>query len=137
MIIINCRMCEWNYIFIKYVCVCCCKFFLGYVWWPLQEHPTKKRTFIINKSVLNTINIIMKYSNGVDTTIRHTLYLKLFRLLGMYRSNGRAPIVKSMQDFYAPYNNKWLLVMLICQRFAQLIMTIMKQTKKVHWRDSK
>lgn len=42
---------------------------------------------------------MIKYSNGVDTTIRHTLYLKLFRLLGIYRSNGLAPIVKSIQDF--------------------------------------
>lgn len=56
-------------------------------------------TFIISRSVLNTINIMMKYSKGVETTIRHTLYLKLFRLLGMYRSNGRTPIVKSMHDF--------------------------------------
>lgn len=58
-----------------------------------------ENTFIISSSVLNTINIIMKYSNGVDTTILHTLYLKLLRLLGMYRSSGRAPIVKSMHDF--------------------------------------
>lgn len=60
----------------------------------------KKRTFIISKSVLKTINIIMKYSNGVDTTILHILYLKLFLLLGMYLSNGRACIVKSIQDFW-------------------------------------
>lgn len=59
-----------------------------------------QHTFIISNNVLNTISIIMKYSNGVDTTIRQILYLKLFRLLGMYRSNGRAPIVKSMQDFW-------------------------------------
>lgn len=57
-------------------------------------------TFIISSNVLNTINIMMKYSNGVDTTILHTLYLKLLRLLGMYRSSGRAPIVKSMHDFW-------------------------------------
>lgn len=56
-------------------------------------------TFIISNSVLNTMSIIMKYSNGVDTTIRHTLYLKLFRSFGMYLSRGRAPIVKSMHDF--------------------------------------
>jgi len=42
-----------------------------------------KLTFIINKRVLNTINIIMKYSKGVETTIRHTLYLKVFRFLGI------------------------------------------------------
>lgn len=40
-------------------------------------------TFIISNSVLKTISIMMKYSNGVDTTIRQILYLKLFRLLGM------------------------------------------------------
>ena len=57
-------------------------------------------TFIISKSVLNTMSIMIKYSNGVETTIRHTLYLKLFRSFGMYRSSGRAPIVKSMHDFY-------------------------------------
>lgn len=47
---------------------------------------------------------MMKYSNGVDTTIRHTLYLKLFRSFGMYRSSGRAPIVKSMHDFWKNAN---------------------------------
>lgn len=41
------------------------------------------RTFIISNNVLNTINIIIKYSNGVETTMRHTLYLKLFRLFGI------------------------------------------------------
>jgi hypothetical protein len=46
----------------------------------------------------------MKYSNGVDTTMRHTLYLKLVRLLGIYRSSGRAPIVKSMHDFWKKRN---------------------------------
>ena len=56
-------------------------------------------TFIISSKVLNTMSIMMKYSNGVDTTIRQTLYLKLFLLLGMYRSSGLAPIVKSIQDF--------------------------------------
>lgn len=57
-------------------------------------------TFIINNNVLKTISIIIKYSNGVETTIRHILYLKLFRLFGMYLSNGRACIVKSIQDFW-------------------------------------
>lgn len=57
-------------------------------------------TFIISRRVLNTMSIMMKYSNGVDTTIRHTLYLKLFRSFGMYLSSGRAPIVKSMHDFW-------------------------------------
>lgn len=42
---------------------------------------------------------MIKYSNGVETTIRHILYLTLFRLLGMYRSKGRACIVKSIHDF--------------------------------------
>lgn len=41
------------------------------------------RTFIMSSSVLNTISIMIKYSNGVETTIRQTLYLKLFRVLGM------------------------------------------------------
>jgi len=41
----------------------------------------------------------MKYSKGVETTIRQTLYLNVLRFLGMYLSNGRAPIVKSMHDF--------------------------------------
>lgn len=40
-------------------------------------------TFIISNNVLKTMSIMMKYSNGVDTTMRHILYLKLFRLLGM------------------------------------------------------
>lgn len=56
-------------------------------------------TFIINNNVLNTISIIIKYSKGVDTTIRQILYLKLFLLFGMYLSRGRACIVKSIQDF--------------------------------------
>lgn len=42
----------------------------------------------------------MKYSNGVDTTILHILYFVLLRSFGMYLSNGRACIVKSMQDFW-------------------------------------
>lgn len=63
------------------------------------NHGGIEHTFIISSSVLNTINIMMKYSNGVDTTIRQTLYLKLLRSFGIYLSNGRAPIVKSMQDF--------------------------------------
>lgn len=65
----------------------------------LKKNVQTSHTFIINSNVLNTINIIIKYSNGVDTTIRQILYLKLFRLLGIYRSKGRALIVKSIQDF--------------------------------------
>lgn len=63
-------------------------------------------TFIIRSSVLNTISIIIKYSNGVETTMRQILYLKLFRLLGIYRSSGRAPIVKSIHDFCAKETKK-------------------------------
>lgn len=37
----------------------------------------------MSSSVLKTISIMIKYSNGVETTIRQTLYLKLFRLFGM------------------------------------------------------
>lgn len=43
---------------------------------------------------------MMKYSNGVDTTNLHILYLKLFLLFGIYLSSGRACIVKSIQDFW-------------------------------------
>ncbi len=59
---------------------------------------------------------MMKYSNGVDTTMRQTLYLKLFRLLGMYRSNGRAPIVKSMQDFW---NGKFVIFFFLVFLFGK------------------
>jgi hypothetical protein len=53
----------------------------------------------MRRSVFSTINSMMKYSNGEDTTTLQILYLKLFRLFGMYLSRGLAPIVKSMQDF--------------------------------------
>lgn len=53
----------------------------------------------MSSRVLNTISDMMKYSNGGDTTIRHTVYLNPECLVGMYRSSGLAPIVKSMQDF--------------------------------------
>lgn len=42
---------------------------------------------------------MMKYSKGVDTTILHILYLKLFLSFGIYLSKGRACIVKSIHDF--------------------------------------
>ena len=43
---------------------------------------------------------MMKYSNGVETTIRQILYLKLTRSFGMYLSSGLAWMAKSMQDFW-------------------------------------
>lgn len=43
---------------------------------------------------------MIKYSNGVDTTILQILYFTLFRSFGMYLSSGRACIVKSIQDFW-------------------------------------
>ena len=49
--------------------------------------------------VLRTIRVMMKYSNGVETTILQSLYLKLSRSFGMYLSNGLACIEKSMHDF--------------------------------------
>lgn len=64
------------------------------------EMKNRSLTFIINSKVLKTINIIMKYSNGVDTTILQILYLKLFLLFGIYLSKGRACIVKSIHDFW-------------------------------------
>lgn len=65
--------------------------FIVYVW--------NERTFIISKTVLKTISIKMKYSKADESTICHILYLMLLRSLGIYRSDGRAPTVKSMQDF--------------------------------------
>lgn len=77
-----------------------------YVYISVLVHCHNDRlTFIISSNVLKTISIIIKYSNGVETTMRHTLYLNVLRFLGMYRSSGRAPIVKSMQDF-CKYVNK-------------------------------
>jgi hypothetical protein len=42
----------------------------------------------------------MKYSNGVDSTILQSWYLKPARSSGMYRSRGVAWMEKSMQDFW-------------------------------------
>lgn len=53
----------------------------------------------MSNNVLKTISVIMKYSNGEETTILHTLYLKLALLLGIYLSRGLASIVKSIHDF--------------------------------------
>lgn len=53
----------------------------------------------MSNNVFRTIRVMMKYSNGVETTILHTLYLKLALLLGIYLSRGRASIVKSIHDF--------------------------------------
>ena len=57
-------------------------------------------TFIISNIVFNTMSIMIKYSNGVDTTILQILYLTLFRSFGIYLSSGRACIVKSIHDFW-------------------------------------
>lgn len=54
----------------------------------------------MSNKVLKTINIIIKYSKGVETTILQILYLRLLRLLGMYLSSGRAWMQKSIQDFW-------------------------------------
>ena len=54
----------------------------------------------MSRMVLSTMRIMMKYSNGVETTTLQILYLKLSISFGMYRSNGRAWIAKSMQDFW-------------------------------------
>lgn len=56
-------------------------------------------TFIMSSTVFNTMRPMIKYSNGVDTTILQILYFTLFRSFGIYLSRGRACIVKSMQDF--------------------------------------
>lgn len=45
---------------------------------------------------------IIKYSNGVETTTLQILYLRLLLVLGIYLSNGRAWMQKSMQDFCKP-----------------------------------
>lgn len=57
-------------------------------------------TFIMSNSVFKTISIMMKYSNGVDTTSRHILYFILFLSFGMYLSSGLACMVKSIHDFW-------------------------------------
>lgn len=57
-------------------------------------------TFIISSNVFNTMSIMIKYSNGVDTTILQILYFMLFRSFGIYLSSGRACIVKSIHDFW-------------------------------------
>lgn len=46
------------------------------------------------------MSIMIKYSNGVDTTILQILYFTLFRSFGIYLSSGRACIVKSIHDFW-------------------------------------
>lgn len=42
---------------------------------------------------------MMKYSNGVETTIFQTLYLYFLRFGGIYVAYGLALIAKSMHDF--------------------------------------
>ena len=56
-------------------------------------------TFIIKRIVLNTMSVMMKYSNGVDSTILHSLYLTPTLSSGMYLSSGVALMAKSMHDF--------------------------------------
>jgi hypothetical protein len=53
----------------------------------------------MSKTVLVTINAMMKYSNGVETTIRQILYFIDSLSLGMYLSSGFAWMAKSMHDF--------------------------------------
>ena len=53
-------------------------------------------TFIMRRMVLRTMRSMMKYSKGLDTTTRHSLYLKLSLSFGMYRSSGRAWMEKSI-----------------------------------------
>ena len=45
------------------------------------------------------MSVMMKYSNGVDSTILQSLYLTPTRSSGMYLSRGVALMAKSMQDF--------------------------------------
>lgn len=52
----------------------------------------QRATFVIRTNALNTISAMIKYSNGVETTNRQTLYLKVSLSVGMCRSSGRAPI---------------------------------------------
>ena len=56
-------------------------------------------TFIISRIVLSTIRVMIKYSKGVDSTIRHRRYLKPTRSSGIYLSKGVALMAKSIQDF--------------------------------------
>ena len=58
------------------------------------------RTFIIKMIVLSAIIVIMKYSNGVETTIRQILYFTESLFFGMYRHRGLALIAKSMHCFW-------------------------------------
>ena len=50
----------------------------------------------MRRMVLRTMRSMMKYSKGLDTTPRHSLYLKLSLSFGMYRSSGRAWMEKSI-----------------------------------------
>lgn len=68
------------------------------IWMQKRDYGTL--TFIISSIVFSTMSIMIKYSNGVDTTILQILYFTLFRSFGMYLSSGRACIVKSIQDFW-------------------------------------
>jgi len=78
--------------------------------WLYDENERRRPvlTFIISSSVLSTMSVMMKYSNGVETTTRQILYFRLSRSLGMYLSNGLAWMAKSIHDFCIPQidNNK-------------------------------
>lgn len=56
-------------------------------------------TFIMRKTVLRVIIIMMKYSNLGETTSCQILYLMELRFLGMNRHSGFALIAKSMHCF--------------------------------------
>ena len=45
------------------------------------------------------MSVMMKYSNGVDSTILQSLYLTPTLSSGMYLSSGVALMAKSMHDF--------------------------------------
>jgi hypothetical protein len=53
----------------------------------------------MSRIVLKTMSVMIKYSNGVDSTILHSRYLKPTLSSGMYRSRGVAWMAKSMHDF--------------------------------------
>lgn len=62
----------------------------------------------MRRTVLRTIRARMKYSNGVETTTFHTLYLTLSLFLGIYRCRGFAWIAKSIHDFCSKRIRRWI-----------------------------
>lgn len=66
----------------------------------LEAVQTAQRlTFIMRMRVLRAIMVMMKYSNGPDTTNCQMRYLRDLESSGMYRHRGRAWIAKSMHCF--------------------------------------